>query len=481
MPVDNDLCYASGSDLLRRYGTREVSPVEVLDAQLARVDEVNDRLNCITHRYLDQAFEAAREAERRYANGTARPLEGLTVGVKDEHGLEGWTVTQGSRTCATETLSESEPIAERLAEAGAVMPFQTTVPEFYLAAVTWSELWGVTRNPWNLRYAVGGSSGGSGAALAAGMCTLATGSDMGGSIRIPCAFNGLYGFKPPYGRVPSTTDPFLHIASAGPLARTLTDVARMENVISGPHPYAPTAIAPKLELPLDPPSIESVRIAYSPDQSWAVIDPEVRTNTEAALDILRAAGAEVSEVDLGLEITDADMSQAFAEAALFGPMGAQLASIDERDELTTYARYFCEKAESGFGPADALAFENNMLEGNRRIHDRVYAEGFDALVMPTLTTSHIPADHDYTTDRTVVDGTEVSSLSGWILTPLFNLLYTMPVIAAPTGLTSQNVPTSMQIVGRPYDDLMPFRVAAAYERLAPPMFIDDRLPDFRSE
>lgn len=474
------LIYKTASELRTLYENRDVSPIEVLEAQLARIDDVNGGVNAVTHMYAEEAKLAARESEKRYLNGSPLPLDGVTVGIKDEHGLEGWTVTQGSRLYEHNTLIEADPVTQRLREAGAVMPFQTTVPEFYLAAVTWSELWGVTRNPWNLEYAVGGSSGGSGAALAAGMCTLATGSDMGGSIRIPAAFNGVYGYKPPYGRVPSP-EVLLLIATSGPMARSASDTILMQNAISGPHPYSPQSIRPKLDLPLEYSGIAGMRIAYSPDQSWAMIDADTRTNTDSAIDVFRSQGAEVDEVDLDLGITATDMSAAFAEAALSGPMGAVLSSIKDRDQLTTYARYFAEKADTGFGSAAALRYENNIKSANRHLQDTVFLKGYDALVMPTLATSHIPADHDYTTDETIINSQAVHSLVGWILTPLFNVLNWYPVVNVPTGLTNKEVPTGMQIVAQPYDDLTAYRVATAYEAAAEPLYTGDRFPKFRRE
>ncbi|MFV1989530.1 MAG: amidase [Acidimicrobiales bacterium] len=435
-------------------------------------------MNAVTYTHFDEARAAAQRSAERYRNGTALPLDGVTVGVKDEHGLPGWRITQGSRLLADFTLSQADPIAERLVEAGAVLHLQSTAPEFYLAAVTWSELWGVTRNPWNLDYAVGGSSGGSGAALAAGICTLATGSDMGGSIRIPCAFNGLYGFKPPYGRVPTSTDMLLLIASSGPMGRTLTDIIHMQNAISGPHPYAPTAISPKLEIPHEFAGIEGMRIACSPDQSWAVIDSETEANTKAAVQLLRDQGAIVDEVDLELGITDADISAAFAEAALHGPTGDVLATTGDRDQMTTYARYFAEKVDLGFGSAEARSFQDNIIAAHRALQDTVFGQGYEAMVTPTLATSHVPADYDYTSDGIIIEGQSVHPLAGWILTVLFNILYTYPVVCLPTGRTSQAMPTGLQVVAGPYDDLTAFRVANSLAAVGPRLFTDDEFPTF---
>ncbi len=477
---DLELVYAPAYRLLELFKVQEISPVDVLEAQISRIEAENEKVNAITYTHFDSARKAAKESEKRYKQGNPRPLEGITVGMKDEHGMAGWIVTQGSKLYKDAKLEATDPVTDKLLEAGAILHIQTTVPEFCFSGVTWTDLWGVTRNPWNLKYAVGGSSGGSGAALAAGFCTLATGSDMGGSIRIPCAFNGLYGYKPPYGRVP-TTEILLVIASNGPMARTLPDIIHMQNTISGPHPYSPSTIRPKLELPLEYSDLKGVRIAFSPDQSWAQIDTDTAKNTAKAVDLLRQAGAVVDEVDLDLGVTADDLRFALVEAALYGPQGATLGRFaSQRDQMTTYGKDFVDKAATGgYGAKEALQYENNIKAANNHLQSKIFLKGYDAMVMPTLATSHIPADLDYTQDTTVINGVEVNSLAGWILTPLFNILNWYPVINAPTGRSSEGMPTGLQIVAQSYDDLTAHRIAAGYSEVAPQLFTGNQFPDFR--
>ncbi len=196
-------------------------------------------------------------------------------------------------------------------DAGAIVHARSTAPEFSVAGFTRSRLWGPTRNPWNPAWSPGGSSGGSAAALAAGTATLASGSDIGGSIRIPASFCGVVGFKPPYGRVPVdppyNLDTYCH---CGPLARTVADCAVFENVLAGPEPGDITTLRPKLELPEAFEGIAGLRVAVSVDLGDWPVDPEVRANTLAAADALRAAGAHVEEVDL--VIPRADVMRAMA-------------------------------------------------------------------------------------------------------------------------------------------------------------------------
>jgi Asp-tRNA(Asn)/Glu-tRNA(Gln) amidotransferase A subunit family amidase len=322
---------------------------------------------------------------------------------------------------------------------------------------------GRTRNPWNLRITVGGSSGGSDASLAAGLATLATGSDMGGSIRIPSSFNGLYGFKPPHGRVP--LDPGAEImpqGTSGPMARSLEDLALMQSVINGPHPRQLTALRPQLSYPTRYPDIRGFRIAYSLDQGWARLEPDVRRNTLAALKLLEGQGAILEEVPLAFDPNE--IRSALIKALLstvMGEMLAQIRALDRPDDLTTYGRYFLKVSATDAGPRQ-LGEAQRYADEPFTQYDALFEKGFRAFVCPTVTTTRVAADFDFTAAKLVVDGMEVDPLAGWVLTPPFNLVYTIPVVNVPTGLADNRVPTGMQIAARSYEDLTAFQVAAAF-------------------
>ena len=201
---EDSLCYASVDDLTAMFRAGKASPVDLLRAQIKRIETLNPKINCITYKHFDQALKEAQQSEDRYRRGEARPLEGITVALKDDCSRAGWKTTQGSLLFKdAPPATENVAVVDMLEAAGAVMPFQTTVPEFYLFVGASTRAYGTTRTPWNLEYSPGGSSAGSGAALAAGFTTLATGSDMGGSIRLPASQNGIYGYRPTYGRVAS--------------------------------------------------------------------------------------------------------------------------------------------------------------------------------------------------------------------------------------------------------------------------------------
>ena len=372
--------------------------------------------------------------------------------------VKGWPMTAGSKVFRDRVMNTNDPIVVKLLDAGAVLHAQTTVPEMYVLGVTWSDLWGVTRNPWNLKYAVGAQSGS------------------------PRPSKGLWGFKPPNGRVPvEPTYVSLLPSVIGPMARDLPDMIRLENVISGPAPGVIKSQCPKLDLPLSYAGVMGMRSAYSPNQGWARVSENVRRNTEAALAVLERQGAVITKVDLDLGVTGNDIRKVLQEALLSGIQGADMADlVSQKDQLTSYGRHFAEVAATAMGPEQARHAAQVSVEIYRRVDAQVFQSAYQALIMPTLTTSEIHADIDPFRDKLLVDGVEVDPLAGWILTPLWNLLNWNPVLAAPTGLDPQNMPTSIQIVAPTYEDAVCMRVGSALANGMPQLYAGNRFPTLTS-
>ncbi|CUH47355.1 amidase [Ruegeria atlantica] len=477
--ADLELCYMPASDLLTKFKAKDLSPVEVLEAQFRRTDAVEERLNNFIATYPEESLAAARASEDRYMKGEGLPLDGITIATKDELAIKGRPLTAGTLPLKDAIADETDPLAERLFADGAIPHAITTVPEMYFAGVTWSKAWGVTRNPWNTKYTVGGSSGGSGGALASGQTTLATGSDMGGSIRIPAAFCGLYGFKPPYGRVPASLGAtFLLPSTSGPMARTLKDMILLQNNMAGPTPNSLTALRPKLTLPLEYDGVEGMRIAYNIDQGWAEIEPETLDLFMKAVEGLRSQGATLEEVDLGLGLTGPQIRLAITQALLSGAFGGQMKGlIAYADQLTSYGRYFAEVAATGMGPDEALAAANTIERLNILVQQAVFDNGYQALLSPTLNTSRVQADYDPVNDAPRINGKAVDPHAGLFQTPLWNLLNWYPVVSAPIGLTPYNMPAGMQIVANTFEDAICMQVAAAHEAVSPKLFSGELMPD----
>jgi Asp-tRNA(Asn)/Glu-tRNA(Gln) amidotransferase A subunit family amidase len=214
---------------------------------------------------------------------------------------------------------KTHPIVERIVAAGGIVHARTTTPEYSCAGFTHSKVWGITRNPWNLEYGPRRSFGGSAAALAAGTTTLATGSDIGGSIRIPASFSGVFGYRPPYGRVPALPPYNLdHYCHDGPLARSVADCILLENVISGPHPTDIVSLKPDISLPQEYGDIQDTRIALSVTLGDFIVDPDVEESIRAAAEALRQAGAIVEEVESKWRKDDIFRAADIHHGTLFG-------------------------------------------------------------------------------------------------------------------------------------------------------------------
>jgi Asp-tRNA(Asn)/Glu-tRNA(Gln) amidotransferase A subunit family amidase len=458
-----DLHYLSATEAIERFRSRELSPVELLDAVIARAEEVEPTVNALCHTFYDEARGQARAAEARYAGRgePPRPLEGIPLAIKEEEAVAGQPWTQGSLIYKDLVAPYSSAFTRRHLEAGAIVHARTTAPEFSCAGFTHSRLWGVTRNPWNPGYGVGGSSGGSGAALASGTATLASGSDIGGSIRIPASFCGVVGFKPPYGRVP--VDPPFNLDTychCGPLARTVADCALYENQLAGPDPSDITTLRPKLLLPERFEGVESLRVALSTDLGSWPVDPEVRANTLAVGEALRAAGATVDEVDV--VIPRADVERATATHFQLGFAAWIAEQVREHGELIT--PYAAEMVDWSSRRAGQTLVEKLELEARLYAPVGELLETYDGLICPTAATRGYVAGDDYVGHGIEVGGEYLEDYFSGVLTPVFNVMSRCPVLNVPSGFADNGVPTGVQIAGRTYDDETVFRLGAAIER-----------------
>jgi aspartyl-tRNA(Asn)/glutamyl-tRNA(Gln) amidotransferase subunit A len=471
-----DLCYLPATEALRLFRERGLSPVELMEAVIARAEAVEPTVNALCITYFDEALEAARTAEDAYVGrGEAPgPLTGLPVGIKDEMPVAGQPCSGGSLVHKDEIAEKSTVVAERILAAGGIVHARTTTPEFSCAGFTHSRIWGITRNPWNPDFAVGGSSGGSGAALACGTASLATGSDIGGSIRIPAGFNGVVGFKPPFGRVPEdppyNLDQYCH---EGPLARTVADCALFENVIAGPHPRDLVCVAPKLEIPESLDGINGMKVALVVTPGDRPIDADVETNTRAAADAFREAGAHVQEVGLDVSMDELSRATWTHFGAIFG--ADNMTQVEaHRDLLTPYAIDMAERSIAAIHEASFL--EGLRLEADIAAKVAAILADHELLLMPTTVTRGLVAGDDYVGHGLTVGGVELPDYFDAILTPFFNVVSRCPVLNVPSGRAENGVPTGLQIVGRPYEDVSVFRAGAAYERLRPWLDVAERRP-----
>jgi amidase len=471
-----ELHYMSATEALAAFTARTLSPVELLDAVIARAEEVEPRLNAFNETHYEAARAAAKAAEARYAPGAAeppRPLEGIPTAVKGEEPMTGHRWTMSSLTMKDEVADHTSVWIRRLEDAGAIVHARTTIPEFAMAYFCHTELDGITRNPWNPDFTPGGSSGGSAAAVAAGSTTLATGSDIAGSIRVPAAFCGIVGFKPPYGRIPMwapfNLDTYCHV---GPLTRTTADAIAMQNVVCGPHHADAATVRPKYVIDERLEDVRGMRIALSLDfgGSWP-LDPEIRANTLAAAEALRGAGATVEEVDLVLDREEVQLAAALHFVPFFDWV-EEMTSNDEpiADYLLHLAETLRERA-AGTGVTAGLEIEASIQE---RING--FLHHHDALLCPSTGTRGLVAGDGYVGHGLAVGGEDVDFYWDAQMTVPFNINSRCPVVNVPTGLCDNGVPSGMQIVGRTFEDTVPFRIGAALEKERPWLDVPERRP-----
>jgi aspartyl-tRNA(Asn)/glutamyl-tRNA(Gln) amidotransferase subunit A len=443
--------------LLERFRECSLSPVEAVEASLERIAKEDPALNAFRLLDADAAREAAAASEERWSRGEPTGLlDGVPVAIKDVLLTRGRPTLRGSRALDPAGPWEHDaPAVAALARNGAVSVGKTTTPEFGWKGITDSPLDGVTRNPWDPSRTSGGSSGGSAAALAAGMVPLALGTDGGGSIRIPCGFCGVPGIKPTYGRVPAwPASPFGVLAHTGPMARSVRDLALLLDVLTEPDRRDWAALEPPTApyRHLGAPDLGGLRLAFSPALGYATVDPEVADLVARAAARLETLGAHVEQLDPGFP----DPRPTF-ETLWFA--GAARVVADLGDPPPT------ELLDPGLVRTAAMGAAITALEYLRALQARdalglrmsEFHATWDLLVTPTLPIPAFEAGVD------VPPGSHEVDWPSW--TPFtfpFNLTQ-QPAGTVPCGFTAQGLPVGLQIVGPRYGDALVLRAMAAYE------------------
>ncbi|HUA03237.1 MAG TPA: amidase [Solirubrobacteraceae bacterium] len=448
-------------ELVEHYRAGELSPLEVLDASLAQIDEHDPVINAFCLVDPERARAEARESERRWRDRSpAGALDGVPVAIKDVFLTAGWPTVRGSRAIDPAGPWEDDaPVVAALRRHGAVLPGKTTTPEFGWKAVTDSPLTGVTSNPWDPTRTPGGSSGGSAAALAAGMVPLALGTDGGGSIRIPCSFCGLPGIKATYGRVPAwPASPFGVLSHAGPMARTVADLAALLAVLAEPDPRDWSALEPPAHDLADVSAhdINDLRVAFSPNLGYATVDPEVAALVAAAANVFERLGAHVDHVDPGFEdprrCYDVLWSTGAAKlvSSLGDPPPDDLLDPGALDIVRSARKLTALEYVEALRVRDALGIRMSLFH-----------QEWDLLLTPTVA---IPA---FETGVNVPAGSADPGWPSW--TPFsypFNITQ-QPAGSVPCGFTAAGLPVGLQIVGPRYRDALVLAAMAAYESAAP--------------
>jgi aspartyl-tRNA(Asn)/glutamyl-tRNA(Gln) amidotransferase subunit A len=458
---DSELAYLPATELVRLVRARTLSPVEIVDAALRRIDAINPLVNAYCTVISDAARDQARALEQAIQRGEAMgPLAGVPVSIKDLIATRGVRTTRGSRLFADAVPNEDAPVVERLRAAGAIILGKTNTPEFGWKGVTDNALFGPTRNPWHRERTSGGSSGGAGAAVAAGLGPLAIGTDGGGSVRIPASFCGIVGLKPTFGLVPAYPPSWAEALShVGPMARTVADAALLLRVLAGPDPRDRNSYRPAPQLG-DAGSVPLAgkRVAWSPNLGRGLVDAEVLAAAERAAARFEELGAtvEAATPEFG------DVGGLPWQVLFFGAIAAAVTGLPAgwEEQIDPGLRAAVQQARSftGFDVARAYQARTESYAVARRFFDR-----YDLLLTPSVPA--VPwAVGQNTPSR--LNGKEATLADAARLTQTFNMTGN-PAATVPCGWSTDGLPLGLQIVGRWDDDGGVLRAAAAFEALAP--------------
>lgn len=462
--TDHDLCFAPATELRKKIDAKEVSIPELTQLFYQRIQEFNPKLNAYLALCPDQALAAAHQAQAAVQKGQpVGPLHGIPISIKDLELTKGITSTLGSKVFRDRVPDIDSVVVERVRQAGAIILGKTNTPEFGQSGTTENELGDACRNPWNTQRTAGGSSGGAAAALASGLCTLATGSDGGGSIRIPASFSGVFGIKPSQGRVPrygGYGQPASNqLSQSGPLSRTVADTALLLQVLAGADPRDPTSIR---DTPDDYMSnlaggVKGWRIAWSPDFGFAGVDPEVAAITEQAAKVFEELGASVEPAELTIE----DPFPAFYDLFATGTYTSYGHLLDQhRDDFTHYVLSTLEYASTLTAPDLSRAL---LRVDELRRQMEIFFDDYDLLLTPTMAVTAFPI------------GERPASIGGKEVNPFWGYLpFTFPInmtgqtaSSVPCGFSSDGMPIGLHIIGPRGAEAKVLQASAAFERARP--------------
>jgi aspartyl-tRNA(Asn)/glutamyl-tRNA(Gln) amidotransferase subunit A len=460
----NELLRLSLVELAATLRRRDASPVELMDAVLARIDATNADLNAIVAMHdRERLREQARAAEERIGRGEARALEGIPLGVKDLEDAAGLVTSYGSLPWKENLVTRDSTQVERLRRAGAIVVGKTNAPEHGYTAITKNLVYGVTRSPWNLERTPGGSSGGSAAALTAALLPLVTASDGGGSVRIPASFTGCFGLKVSYGRIPNGPDAhwtYRDTAVHGPLTRTVEDAALFLDQVVGPSAHDANSLPhPGISYlqAVQEGAPQGLRIAFSPDLGQPIVQPDVAETVQEAVRVFDKRGHRLEEIVGG----PPPLGRQWAILANLELAGKLYPLLSEHEgsfgrSFLAGLRLAWNVTPEWFGDAARLRMQLN--DWCSEVFER-----YDALVTPTVPYDPPPAKGPFPVEPDA-GGRLAAGVASFTLP--FNLSW-HPVATVRAGLSRAGLPIGLQIVGPRHRDDLVLRLAREFERERP--------------
>ena len=451
-----EICFTPARTLARLIRARKLSATEVVRAFIAQIERVNPQVNAIVTFLPEEALKQAKAFDRKKPDGV---LGGLPIAIKDVIATKGVRTTWGSLVYKDHVPAEDHILAERLKAAGAILIGKTNTPEFGAGSQTFNEVFGATRNPYDLSRTCGGSSGGAAVATACGMLPFADGGDFAASLRNPGSFCNVIGFRPSTGRVPAYPHPYpwSNLSELGPMARTVSDAAFLLSVMAGPDPRAPTSISEPGAVFLKPlkRSFRKTRIAWSRDLGGLPVDPQVTAVIEKNRSVF-------SELGCVIEQAEPDFSGATeAFEALRGltyqhRVGALIK--DHRDKLKDTILWNYEEGRK-LGAPDIARAEAQRTALYHRM--RRFLEKYEFFVCPTNQLPPFSVDEPYPKE---IAGTKMHNYLDWMKSCYYITITTHPAISVPAGFTGDGLPVGIQIVGRYRDDFGVLQLAHAFEQ-----------------
>ncbi|HET7714443.1 MAG TPA: amidase [Bauldia sp.] len=480
MMTGDELAYASAAELATLIRRRELSPVEVMDATLTRIEKRNPSLNALIFIDAEGARKQAKRAEEALMGKNAvGPLHGVPAAIKDLFDFKpGWPATFGGVRALKDNIAQWYcPFAERIEKAGAILVGKTNAPVMGLRGTCDNPLFGPTRNPFDTRLNAGGSSGGSAAAVADGLLPLAEGTDAGGSIRIPAAWCGVYGYKASYGRIPVVIRPNafagdLPFVFEGPITRTVEDAAIALTALAGYDPRDPLSLDETTDfVPATRRSVKGWKIGYSADFDVFPVDPRIAEVVAAAVGAFEELGAHVEPVKLGIKRSQRELSDAWSRLMMPLNLGAfEAVKAAGLDLLAHHADDFPSEYLRWIEIGRRMTITD--LIGDQAIRTEIYDAiqtafaSHDLIVTPTLAAMPVPnRDDGNTVGPSEINGEPVDPLIGWCLTYPINFTG-HPAASVPAGEVG-GLPVGMQIIGRRYADADVLAASAAFEALRP--------------
>lgn len=458
-----DPTFFSACEMRKLIREKKISPVELAEAHLAKIERLNPKLNAFVHVDPNLVRQQAKEAELAVTAGMdLGPLHGVPISIKSSVEVAGMKCEAGTRLRAGFVASHDAPLVDRLRKAGAVILGVTNTPELLMAWETDNAIYGRTNSPWDLNRTPGGSSGGESAAIASGMSAGGVGSDGGGSIRVPAHFSGICGLKPAPGRIPATGHfppsggPFALIGVVGPMARTVSDLKLLFEVMQGPDGGDTCAAPVPLRWPSDK-ELKSLRVGYFEDDGRTPVTPEIRKAVRSAAESLSRAGFQVEPFrPQGLEEARVLWTKFFVKMGgmLIAPMFAGREQ-DANPMLRQYLKWSeLEPTLSGSDVIDAW-IQRDVLRAS-------FLEQMQKYPILLCPPAAIPAFRHGERNWTI-DGKNVHYLDAWSYTEWFNLLGN-PAAVLPVSHSQEGLPIGVQIIGRPWEEEQVLSVAAAVER-----------------